>query len=157
MTLPESVAVFTLDGQRFGLDVAAVQGVLRAAWTTPLPDAPEIVMGVVNVHGDVLPVVNVRRRFGYPERDVRLSDRFVVARTALRRVVLLVDAVEGNEGISPEAMTTAQAVVPGLEYVAGIVKTADGMVLIHDLDSFLSLEEEQTLSDALLAHEEGTA
>ena len=69
------VVVFTLDGQRFGLHLSAVERVAHAARVTSLPKAPEIVAGVINIHGDVLPIVDVRSRFGYPERGMELAAR----------------------------------------------------------------------------------
>jgi purine-binding chemotaxis protein CheW len=126
-----------------------VERVVRVVEVTPLPQAPDIVLGVVNVQGRVIPVVNPRRRFRLPERDIALSDQLVIAHTTRRPVALVVDAVTGVLEYSGREAVGARDIVPGMEYVEGVVKLADGLVLIHDLDRFLSLDEVTALDRAI--------
>jgi purine-binding chemotaxis protein CheW len=116
---------------------------------TPLPQAPDIVLGVVNVQGRVVPVVNLRRRFRLPERAIALTDQLVIAHTTRRPVALVVDAVTGVLEYSGREAVGARDIVPGMEYVEGVVKLEDGLVLIHDLDRFLSLDEATALDRAI--------
>jgi purine-binding chemotaxis protein CheW len=141
--------VFTLDEQRYALHLEAVERIVRLAEVTPLPKAPEIVLGVVNVQGRVLPVINIRRRFRLPEREEDLRDQLILARTSRRPVALVVDAVGGVVERTAKQATPAESIVSGTEYVEGVVKLADGLVLIHNLETFLSLEEETKLGKAL--------
>lgn len=145
----DQLVVALLDGRRCALRLPAVERVARAVEITPLPKAPEIVLGVINVGGRIVPVINVRKRFRLAEREAGLGDQLLIARTARRTVALPVDAVTGVLPCSAEMVTTKEAIVPGLEYLEGIAKLEDGMILIHDLDKFLSLEEENTLDRAL--------
>ena len=140
--------VFTLDEQRFGLELTAVERVVRRVEITPLPKAPEIVLGVVNVRGRVIPVVDIRRRFRLPERKPALSDQIIIARTAQRPVALAVDAAIEVLDRPQEDIIEALRVLPGIEYVEGVLKLEDGLILIHDLNRFLSLEEEAALDRA---------
>ncbi|MBI4530070.1 MAG: chemotaxis protein CheW, partial [Candidatus Latescibacteria bacterium] len=78
------LVVFTLDEQRYALHLSAVERVVCSVEVTPLPKAPEVVLGVINVQGQVLPVVNIRKRFQLPERGITLTDHFIVAQTARR-------------------------------------------------------------------------
>src|SRR3712207_6774571 len=87
--------VFTLDEHGYALPLSFVERIVRAVEVTPLPKAPEIVLGVINVQGRVIPVVNIRKRFRLPEREIELSDQFIIARTAKRTIALVVDAVGG--------------------------------------------------------------
>lgn len=116
---------------------------------TSLPRAPDVVLGVINVQGRVIPVVNLRRRFHLPERDTFLTGQLVIAHTARRPVALIVDAASGVLEYSADEAVGARDIVPGIEHVEGVVKLADGLVLIHDLDKFLSLEEETALDRAI--------
>lgn len=141
--------VFALDDRRYGLPLSVVERVVRMVDVTPLPQAPEIVLGVVNVQGRVVPVLNLRRRFRLPERDLAFTDQLVIARTARRRVALAVDAATGVLEYATRQAVGARDIVPGIEYVEGVVKLADGLVLIHDLDEFLSLDEETVLDRAI--------
>lgn len=76
--------VFSLDTRLYAISLSAVRRVVQAVELTPLPNAPPIVKGVINLGGLIIPVVNIRRRFRLPERELELSDQFIVA-TALRR------------------------------------------------------------------------
>jgi purine-binding chemotaxis protein CheW len=143
------LVVFSLDEQRYALHLPAVQRVVRMIEITPLPKAPEIVLGVINVQGRIVPVVDIRRRFRLPVRDLRLSDHLLIAHAAKRTVALVVDAVSSTVEHSAQAVIMAEEILPGLAYVAGVIRLEDGLVLIHDLDTLLSLEEEHTLDDAM--------
>ena len=151
VTVTNRLVVFTLGDRRYGLPLAAVDRIVRAVEITPLPEAPNIVFGVVNVQGRVIPVINVRRRFRLPEREIALTDQMVIARTRRRSVALMVDVVTGVLQYSEQEAVPAQDVLPELHYVDGVVKLDDGLILIHNLDDFLSLEEEVVLNRALEA------
>jgi len=79
------LVVFTLDEQRYALRLSAVERIVRVVEVPPLPKAPEIVLGIVNVQGRVLPVVNIRRRFRLPEREAGLRDQLILALTSLQQ------------------------------------------------------------------------
>ena len=145
----DQFVVFVLDEQRYGLRLSAVERIVRVVDVTPLPQAPDIVLGVINMQGRVIPVINLRRRFGLAERAVTLSDQMLVARTARRSVALLADAVHGVFDCPGEASVAAQELLPELARLEGVAKLDDGLVLIQDLDRFLSLDEEQTLARAM--------
>jgi purine-binding chemotaxis protein CheW len=142
------LVVFRLDDRRFALPLAVVERAVRAVDVTPLPQAPAIVLGAINVHGDVLPVLNVRRRFLMPEREVGLTDWFLLARTVRRTVVMVVDEVDVVERPQAEIVRSPW-IVPGPEQFPGVVKLDDGLVLIHDLERFFSLDEARTLDEAM--------
>lgn len=151
MRLSNQLVVFLLDEQRYALHLSVVERVVRAVEVTPLPKAPAIVLGVMNVQGRIIPVVNLRRRFRLPERDIGLGDQLIIAHTAKRPVALTADAVTSVVEISEQEIVSRETILPGLGYVTGAVKLDDGLVLIHDLDTFLSLDEEKALDEALQA------
>jgi len=141
--------VFTLDEQQYALRLEAVERVVRAAAITPLPKAPDIILGILDIRGEVVPVINVRKRFRQPELEIRPSDQFIIARARSLTVALLVDAAESVVAEPEPGQTATDDFLTGMEYVAGVTRTAAGLVLIHDLDTFLSLGEEQLLLEAL--------
>jgi purine-binding chemotaxis protein CheW len=143
------IVTFTLDEQRYGLPLAVVERIVRAAEVTRLPNAPSIVVGAINVEGRVLPVLNVRRRFGLREREISPANHFLIARTPPRVVVLVVDEAKGLVECSQDEIIGSARIVPGLEQFQGVVKLDDGLVLIHDLEKFLSLDEARALDDAM--------
>jgi len=143
------LVTFTISRQAYALRLASVRRVLRMVEISALPKAPDIVLGVVSLHGTVVPVLSMRRRVGLPEVEANLTDQLIVADTASRSVALVVDAVTGVIERTTEEITEAERVVPGAEYVEGIAKLEEGLLFIHDLDLFLSQPEESQLHEAL--------
>ncbi len=143
--------VFILDSQRYALPLSAVDRVVHVVHITPVSSAPDILLGIVNVEGRVIPAINVRQRFNLPKRAISLSDRLIFARTKRRSVALVADAVTDVIECSEWNMISAEHILPGLGHVEGIIKFEDGLILIHNLDKFLSLEEEASLDLALSA------
>ncbi len=141
--------IFRLDAWKCALDVTAVDRTYRAAAVTPLPEAPSCILGVVNVQGRVLPVVDLRARFQLPAKKLAPASQFVIADTSRRCVVLLVDGVDGVVECDENEFDAAETILPGLEHLKGILRLRDGVVLIQDLAQLLSLDEEAALDKAL--------
>jgi purine-binding chemotaxis protein CheW len=141
--------VFALDAGRYALPLASVERIVRAARVTPLPRAPAIVLGAIDVEGQVLPVFNLRRRFGLPERPVSPADQFLIARTAQRPVVLVVDVALGVIERPAGDLIESIHLAPDLAHVRGVIALADGLVLIQDLERFLSPAEANALDRAI--------
>ena len=140
---------FNLDDQKYALFLSAVIRIIRVVEITRLPKAPEIVLGVINMHGLVIPVFDIRKRFRLPQKEIQPDHQLIVGTTSKRTVALLVDSVSDVIDISEEKIIAGKKILPGLEYVEGVVKTEDGMILIHDLEQFLSLQEEKALHEAM--------
>ncbi len=143
--------VFVLDEQRYALHLTAVERVVRIVEITSLPKSPEIVVGMLNVQGRIVPVLNMRKRFRLAEREVRLADHLIIAHTSNRVVALIADEVTGVIERSEQEVVLAQEILPRIEYVEGVVKLEEDLILIHDIDRFLTLEEETKLDDAMKA------
>jgi purine-binding chemotaxis protein CheW len=150
----KSYAILKLDDMRIALPLQCVERVVRAVHLTALPAAPDIVLGVINMAGRVIPAVNMRWRFRLPERDISLSDLLVIARTNHRMIALVVDEVSGVFEYAEPDIVNADIILPGLEYIDGVMKLGDGLILIHNLDRFLSLDEATTLDHAMVMSEE---
>ena len=144
-----NLVVFSIEGQRYALALDRVQRSIRVVAVTPLPEMPAIVIGVIDLGGTVIPVVDIRQRFNHQPRGVRLSDHLVIARTAARPVALLVDETNGVIEPPPGSYAPADAILPRMELVAGAIALPDGLVLIHDLDRLLSIDEDAAIEGAL--------
>lgn len=140
---------FGLDAQHYALPLDAVDRVVRSVAITSLPKAPPGIQGVIDVEGRIIPVADTRGRFRLPARAMTTLDQMIIARTRRRTLALLVDRVGGVAECPVDGMTAAQKILPELPYIAGVVTLADGTILIQDLDSFLSLDEEEALTAAL--------
>ena len=146
---PLPLVVFLLDGQRYALLLEQVQRAIRVVAFTPLPRAPSIVLGIMDLGGVVIPVIDTRGRFNHAPRPVQLSDHLIIADTGRRTVALLVDEIGGVMEASVDRLVSAGEILPGIEFVDGAVKLEDGLILIHDLGRLLSLEEEDAIDEAL--------
>ncbi|MBX3466412.1 MAG: chemotaxis protein CheW [Planctomycetes bacterium] len=143
--------VFELSGARCALAAAAVERVVAVVEVTPLPGAPAVVEGVVDVKGAVAPVFDLRARFGLPARAPARWDHMLLARAGERRVCLRVDHVEGLVEVAPDRLVAGERVVLGLERLAGVARLPDGLVVVHDLAAFLDQAEAAALEAALAA------
>ena len=143
------VLVFEVGGQRYGIPSADVRELVRAVAITPLPDAPAVIEGVVNVRGRVLPVLDLRARFGMPPKPLDPSDHFIVASAGARGVILRVDRATHLAVVDDAAVQAPETLGAGANYVAGVAKLDDGLVLIHDVTTFLSAAEAASLDTAL--------
>jgi purine-binding chemotaxis protein CheW len=122
----------------------------------PLPKAPPIVEGVINVHGQVVPVLDIRARFGLPPKALSHTDHLIVARVGSRVVALRADRALNLAHLDEQHIEDASQIAPSAEYISGVAKLPDGLVLIHDLRTFLE-EAEATALDRALSDIEASA
>jgi len=155
MRNPESknqapVMVFSLDELRYALYLSAIERVICAVEITPLPKAPDHVLGVINLHGRIVPVIDIRKRLRLPPCEIVPENQFILAHTTRRLVALVVDSVVGIHHLADRDLISKELVLPGMAYIHGLVKLNNELVLICDLDQFLSLDEAQKL-DGMVA------
>lgn len=143
------IVLFSLDEPRYALSVSDVVRVVRAVEITPLPKAPDVVLGVINFHGEIIPVIDIRKRFHLPQRDMQLEDQFIIARTSQRLVAIIVDSVNGVYQLEHHQDVQTGESFPYTEYLSGIASIDHTIILVNDLEKFISVEEEQHLKEAI--------
>lgn len=143
MSMSYQLLVFSLDGKRYAIHLQAVERGVPAVEITPLPEGPDIVTGVINVHGRVIPVLNIRRKFRLHERDIDLNDNIVIVKGSKWTVAFAVDSVEGVIERRQEEIIPAETILPDMEYTEGVVKINDDIVFLHDIDRALSFEKKE--------------
>jgi purine-binding chemotaxis protein CheW len=148
-TKTNKIVLFSLEEPRYALYLSAVERVIRSVEITPLPKAPAIVSGVINMQGEIIPVIDIRRLFQLPVREINLEDQFIIARTSKRLVALTVDSVEGVSEIANYKVADAKDALPFADYLSGITVFENNIILINDLEKFLSLNEQKELDKAL--------
>lgn len=149
--------VFELANQRFGLPLRDVQEVVRAVLPAPLPGAPPLVEGLIDVRGALAPVLDVRRRFGLAPRALDADQHFVLVRTSAgdrppRLVALRVDRAADLARVEEAGPDELERAGPGSPHVAGVARLPDGLILIHDVARFLSAAEAEALDEAMREH-----
>ncbi|CAN5736669.1 chemotaxis protein CheW [soil metagenome] len=153
---PMDLLVFDLGGARFGLDLTSVREVVRAVFITPLPDAPAVIEGIIDVRGEIVPVYDLRRRFGLPARAQNVDDHLVIA-WGERVVSLRCERAQWFANIDAGQVTTGGVVARGGDRIVGVARLEDGLVLIQDLNAFLDDAERAELEDALAGREDRDA
>jgi purine-binding chemotaxis protein CheW len=145
------LVLFDVADRRFALDLRRVDRIIPMVEITPLPDAPRVAAGIINLHGEILPVLDVRQRLGLAAVAPRPTDLLLIARTSRRTVAISIDSVSGTEEFDERLVTPVDSILPESGYVEGVVATAGGALLIQDIDRFMSLTEERCLGSALEA------
>ncbi len=143
------ILLFEIDDRRFALPTRSVREVVRAVAVRPLPRAPHVVEGLIDVRGEVVPLFDLRRRFGLPARELSPGEHFILGATAARPVAVRVDRTLAVATVPAASVHDPRGVVPDVAPYLGAITMPDGLVLIHDLDTFLSAAEAATLDAAL--------
>jgi purine-binding chemotaxis protein CheW len=138
----EQVVVFELAGESYGVDIGRVQEIIRPPAITAVPRAPDYVEGVVNLRGRVIPVINLRNRFGLPEGERGRAARIVVLDVDGNTVGAAVDAVSEVLRVPSAAVEPPGATLSGPDtaHLRGIAKLEDRLVILLDLKQALSVE-----------------
>jgi purine-binding chemotaxis protein CheW len=139
----EPFILFELAGTTYGLRSGLVQQMEMVEHVTPVPNAPPFVEGVVFTRGQVVPVVNLRRRFGFEKVPNDLRTRLVVVANEGRSVGLLVDAAREFVAIAAESIQPPPETLSGLsgKYLQSIARLGERLVLILDIDEVLNFTE----------------
>jgi purine-binding chemotaxis protein CheW len=140
---------FSVDDQRYAVPLDVVERVLRAVEITPLPETFGAVGGVINLQGRAIPVVDLRRRFKLPEREIGPHDQFLVIRSGATTVALPVDETLGIIREEPGERLEASELVSQLSYVSSVLPIAGMMVMVLDVRQVLTPTEIEALSAAL--------
>jgi purine-binding chemotaxis protein CheW len=145
----DQIVVFILDELLYALPLQAVVKVIHAIEIRHLPKAPEIISGIINVQDQIVPVVDIRKRFGLEAKEIGLDDRMIIAYTGKRHVAFLADTVTGIKDLETWQQEPAKVSLPFTRHLKGIAKIENELILIYDLEKFLSLDEEQKMEKAM--------
>lgn len=138
-----------LGTSRYAIHLDDVVEVLRAVAITPLPGAPAIVEGVINLRGRVVPVLDLRRRFGHGIVPPSAAEHLVVARAGQRIVGFRAEPDTTVAGVAADDIERGERVVASGALIEGIVRLRDGVALLHDLERFLTQAESAGLDEAV--------
>ncbi|HMM37740.1 MULTISPECIES: chemotaxis protein CheW [Desulfovibrio] len=142
------LVTFSIGEEEFGVDILKVQEIIRTMEITKVPRAPEFVEGVINLRGKVIPIVDLRKRFGLETRDHDKHTRIIVIEINQMIVGFVVDSVSEVLRIPANTVEPPPPVVSGLEseYISGVGKLQDRLLILLDLNRLLSGEEKDALS-----------
>lgn len=145
------VVIFSLENLRYALELSYVERVIGSVEIIPLPKAPDKVLGIINYHGEIIPVINIREMFRLPEKGLSTEDHFIIAKTEKRLVALVVDYVEGFYELENVSYEKTKELYPFAEYISSISVLEDEIIIINDLEKFLSLSDHKFLDESIKA------
>jgi purine-binding chemotaxis protein CheW len=148
-----TLCLFELAGLTYGVPAEQVQEFIRMVAITPLPAAPAVIAGFINVRSELVPVVNLKRRFGLAATPPRLSDFLLIVNTTERKIALWVDHAIGVVPLTIKHVTDADRLSSHTQYLKGVVEAEDNngrrLVLVQDLRALLNDAETKTLLHTL--------
>jgi len=136
---------FLLDDVEYGVDILAVHEILRIPDITRLPNSPDFIKGVINLRGNVLPVVDVRKRFGFPPAGITDLTRIIVIETEEKQVGLLVDNVYQVVRIPDSHVDPPSELIEGVsdDFTIGIGRLKDRLIVLLNMSNIIFLEEDE--------------
>ncbi|HHF7347305.1 TPA: chemotaxis protein CheW [Legionella feeleii] len=146
----EQVVVFLINEHQFGLPLKSVDRVVQVVEITPLPNLPPNILGIINLQGQIMPVLNIRLYFDLPEHQINLSDKLIIINKNQKSAAFLVDKVVGVIEYDQKDFIDLEPLFPGMEHVRQVLKGQDGLILLlHDFDKLLPIDEAQSLQEAI--------
>ncbi len=139
----QQLVSFMLDEVEYGVDILCVHEILRFPDMTRLPNTPEFIKGVINLRGNVIPVVDVRLRFGFPIGDITDLTRIIVIETNGKQVGLLVDNVHQVVRIPVSSIDPPSELITGVseDFISGIGRLKDRLIVILNMTNIIFLED----------------
>lgn len=142
------LVTFSIGEEEFGVDILKVQEIIRTMEITKVPRAQDFVEGVINLRGKVIPIIDLRRRFGFTSKEHDKHTRIIVIEINNMIVGFVVDSVSEVLRIPAATVEPPPPVVAGVEseYISGVGKLQDRLLILLDLDKLLSSEDMEALS-----------
>ena len=143
------LVVFKLDKEEYGVDIMQVQEISPYQKLTKVPNSPAFVDGIVNLRGDVIPVVSLKKKFNLIETEVTELTRLIVINNGNRRTGFVVDDASEVITISDKDIEEAPPMIVGADrkYIQGVGKVDKRILIVLNLHKLLTEEEENQLSD----------
>ena len=150
---------FTVGDEEYGLELLRVKEVIRMRQITWLPKAPACVKGIINLRGDVIPIVDLRERFGLRQQQQTAMTRVIVVEVAGRPVGMVVDSASQVVRV-PSDQFDPPPVLMGKgsrDFITAVGKTGDRLIIMIDVDTILSSEEMSQIAGSLNAVDKAPA
>jgi purine-binding chemotaxis protein CheW len=139
---------FKLDDQEYALNIANVVQVVRMVALTRPPKAPDYMEGMFNLRGKIIPVLDVRKRYGLPTKACDLDTQLLIAKANGHTMAITVDAVSEVLTLPVDSIEPPDAIGPVMEYLSAVGKVGDRLILILDPNMLMTNAAELSHADA---------
>ncbi len=143
------LVTFSIQGEEFGVNILAVQEIIRTMEITKVPRTPKFVEGVINLRGKVIPIIDLRSRFGMKNRAYDANTRIIVVKLSQVVVGFVVDSVSEVLRIPENAVEPTPPVVAGLdsEYISGVANLQERLLILLELEKLFTMDDLEALSE----------
>jgi purine-binding chemotaxis protein CheW len=133
---------FRLDDEEYAIAITKIQEIILMKPITRIPQMPSFIEGLINLRGSVIPIVNLRERFGLPRRDLDDETRTIVVNVQDKTVGCIVDAVTQVMRINRDAIQPPPLSVQSVsqQYIAGLAKLDDRLLIVLDIDTLFDAD-----------------
>ncbi len=141
--------IFKLSSEEYGVDIMNVKEISEYKQSVKIPNTPKFVDGIINLRGDITPIINLKKRFNLDESSIDSDTRIIVINIKSRQVGFVVDEASQVIRLSEEDIEPAPELVAGVDkkYITGVGKLKDRIVLLLNLEEVLSEDEKERIQD----------
>jgi purine-binding chemotaxis protein CheW len=150
----QKFTIFTIGDEIFGMGIERIVEILKLQKIFTIPGLPEFLSGVMSVRGNIVPVIDLRRRFGLKPSGKK--ERIIMVRYGKEKIGFLVDDIKEILSLSPEEIRTPPSIFKGFktEYLTGLGKHAESIIILLNIDNLLTSEEKIQLKESIELLEE---
>jgi len=147
----EQLVVFSLADETYGIDISVVNEIIRMQSITQVPRTPEFVEGVINLRGRIVPVIDLRKRFGLEVSEETQASRIMVVELEGIIMGMIVDAVSEVLRLPKDSIEPTPPMVSGVDaaYLRGVGKWDDRLIILLDIDKVLYKNEQEMVARAV--------
>ncbi|MGE5371886.1 MAG: chemotaxis protein CheW [Solirubrobacterales bacterium] len=141
ITAEIQTVVFRLGSEEYAIDIGKVQEIIRMPEITALPQTPDYVLGVVNLRGNIIPVVDLKIRFSGKHTEANIETRVIVVEVGQNKVGIIVDAVSEVIKLPADQIVPAESIHTSVheEYVLGVARLDQRLLIVLDVDKLLAV------------------
>ncbi|WP_129596505.1 chemotaxis protein CheW [Anaerophilus nitritogenes] len=141
--------IFKLEGESYGVDIMNVKEITEYKQTVKVPNTPNFVDGIINLRGEIIPIINLKKRFHLEDIGIHSDTRVIVIHLKEKQVGFVVDEASQVLRITEENIEPAPDMIVGVDkkYITGVGKLEDKIVLLLDLEYVLTDEEKEKIQE----------
>jgi len=141
------VLIFSINGEYYATDIMEVERILGYEETTKLPEIPHFVEGVINYEGNILPIINLAKKFNIPDSERKEDGKIIVAKQNDSKIGIIVDVVSEVKDVKVENIENPPEIVAGISkrYIRGLIKIEGRIIIFLNFATILTEEERKFL------------
>ncbi len=145
----KSILTFNIEDEKFAIPCKNVIKALNVVSVTSLPNISEKVKGIINFHGEIAVVVDIRAILKLPAKEIDLNDKMILTRTNKRLLAFIVNSIGEMVEFDESKYVNVKEFIFNSDIYEGTIKAEQGLIMIYDVNKFLRLEDEEALENAI--------